>query len=129
MDEGYKNLAKAVIYQAIVDYKNNPTEELENFFRSEWFVALSDAELIGEHVIQKLKEIREKKRKLKIDTEERREKVKEVIRNSKGYITSTEIAKMFNVTQYAISEDIKKLRKKYPQLKNRSGKGHIWKDV
>ena len=49
MDEGYKELAVAIVGRAVIDYKtalksrnNSATYSLERFFCSAWFEVLSD---------------------------------------------------------------------------------------
>lgn len=49
MDEGYKELAAAIVGRAVIDYKtalkyqdNSVTYSLERFFCSAWFEVLSD---------------------------------------------------------------------------------------
>ena len=60
MTEPYKELANAIIIQAVKDYRrtNMPQahRELKRFFRSEWFSLLSDID--GEMLIQKLEKER-----------------------------------------------------------------------
>lgn len=71
MTDPYKDLARAVVEQAAKDYrsavkklKKRPDDrcarktarEVEGFFRSDWFSALSG--LDGEYIIQRLKEER-----------------------------------------------------------------------
>lgn len=60
MGEGYKELAAAIVEQAVWDYRiavseNNSAEiyKLEKFFLSGWFELLSD--LDGETIIRKIK--------------------------------------------------------------------------
>ena len=62
----YKNLANAIILQAVDDYRNLLRDkqpnikylevsitEIEKFFRSEWFKILTDVD--GEYIIKKLR--------------------------------------------------------------------------
>lgn len=60
MGEGYKELAAAIVEQAVWDYRNalkhrkkSEIHRLEKFFRSGWFELLSD--LDGETIIRKIK--------------------------------------------------------------------------
>lgn len=60
MDEGYKELAAAIVERAVWDYRiavseNNSAEiyKIEKFFRSDWFCQLSD--LDGKTIIRKIK--------------------------------------------------------------------------
>ena len=57
MDEGYKELAAAIVGRAAIDYKtalkrqnDSITYSLERFFRSAWFEVLSDCN--GEVLMQ-----------------------------------------------------------------------------
>lgn len=60
MDEGYKELAAAIVERAVWDYRNalkrkhiSEVHSLEKFFLSGWFELLSD--LDGETIIRKIK--------------------------------------------------------------------------
>lgn len=60
--EPYENLANGIILQAVKDYRNTKSnvirKNIEDFFRSEWFVVLTD--LDGEMLITELRKEREK---------------------------------------------------------------------
>lgn len=58
--DGYKELANAIILQAVKDYRKalkhderGRKREIEKFFRSEWFAILTS--ISGEMLIQKLR--------------------------------------------------------------------------
>lgn len=60
MDEGYKELAAAIVGRAVIDYKtalkcrnDSATYSLERFFRSAWFEVLSDCN--GEVLMQMIR--------------------------------------------------------------------------
>ena len=58
--ENYENLARAIIVQAVRDYRNSCSYQtrcsIERFFRSEWFMVLTT--LNGEMLIKRLQEER-----------------------------------------------------------------------
>ena len=61
MNEGYKELAAAIIKQCLLDYKEALQTnalctmlECEKFLRSQWFAFLSDMD--GERLIKKMRE-------------------------------------------------------------------------
>ena len=59
-DSGVKGLIAAVLRNAITEYKNKQTEELERFFEGNWCKSLCDAiELNYYSVIKKVKEIKD----------------------------------------------------------------------
>ena len=55
--ENYEKLAQAIIVQAVRDYRNSFSNQtrcsIERFFRSEWFMVLTN--LDGEMLIKRLK--------------------------------------------------------------------------
>lgn len=57
LQKNYEQLAQAIVTQAITDYKRSKNYEMkqsiENFFRSEWFMVLTDID--GEKLIKKLR--------------------------------------------------------------------------
>ena len=57
LQKNYEQLAQAIVTQAIIDYKRSKNYEMkqsiENFFRSEWFMVLTDID--GEKLIKKLR--------------------------------------------------------------------------
>ena len=58
--ENYEKLARAIIYQAVRDYRNSCSYQtrcsIERFFHSEWFMVLTN--LDGEMLIQRLRKER-----------------------------------------------------------------------
>ncbi len=58
--ENYENLARAIIVQAVRDYRNSCSYQtrcsIERFFRSEWFMVLTN--LDGETLIKRLRKER-----------------------------------------------------------------------
>lgn len=63
----YKELANAIIIQAVNDYESELSKRypdtykiasIENFFRSQWFQALSDMD--GEYLIQEVRRMMKK---------------------------------------------------------------------
>lgn len=62
MIEEYKNLAHAIIEQAVIDYKNNPNmrAEVRRFIKSQYFEGISDLE--AKPILDYLDKIDKKKR-------------------------------------------------------------------
>ena len=58
--ENYEKLARAIIVQAVRDYRNSCSYQtrrsIEHFFRSEWFMVLTN--LDGEMLIKRLRKER-----------------------------------------------------------------------
>ena len=54
----YQNLANAIVLHAVADYRltndSRELEDLERFFRSDWFAALTNID--GEALLRKLQE-------------------------------------------------------------------------
>lgn len=62
MDDNYKNLANAIVEQAVEDYVNaiindndSKIDEIERFFKSKWFIMLNQIGIDSDKLIEKLK--------------------------------------------------------------------------